>query len=126
MAIVLDGTTLPDDLIWVDEYDWTPVQQSVGYTLSGALLVQTGAKLAGRPITLSGGADHGWALRSLIDTLQGKLSIATAMTLILHDARSFDVLWRHGDKPLEAKPVTDYSDPGTTDPYVLTLRLMTA
>lgn len=46
-----DGTTtieLPPDLHWRDEFSWTPVEQSTEYSLTGALIVQSGARQAGR------------------------------------------------------------------------------
>lgn len=46
---------LPDDLLWVDEHAWTPGVASVSYLLTGALLVESAIRQAGRPITLVGG-----------------------------------------------------------------------
>lgn len=74
MAITLTyaGTTahLSDRLDWADEYAWSPVQQSTGYSTTGALLVDVGLKEAGRPITLQGGDTKAWISRALCDTLQ--------------------------------------------------------
>ena len=36
MSITLGTITLPADLHWSDEFDWTPVAQKTEYTLSGA------------------------------------------------------------------------------------------
>ena len=33
----LDDITLPDDLLWINEFDWNPVAQSTERSLSGAL-----------------------------------------------------------------------------------------
>ena len=123
MAITLDTITLPLDLVWVDEYQWTPIQQKSEYTLTGAHLVQTGAKQAGRPVTLAGGAEHGWATKAEVDALVAKLGVA-AMTLTLHDGRQFSVLWRHEQTPIEAHPVVDLANPGADDLYALSLRFL--
>ena len=41
---------LPDQLRWTDEHDWSPLAQaSPQYSLGGAVIVQQGSKLAGRP-----------------------------------------------------------------------------
>ncbi len=34
----LDTMTLPDNLLWVNEFDWTPVAQSTDRSLTGSLL----------------------------------------------------------------------------------------
>ena len=51
-----DGATLtlPDDLLWSDEYAWTPTVASTSYLITGALLIQWATRQAGRPITLVG------------------------------------------------------------------------
>ena len=43
---------IPRGLVWVDEHDWTPVESATEYSITGALLVDAGTRLAGRPITL--------------------------------------------------------------------------
>lgn len=124
MAITLDSLILPEDLIWQDEYYWTPVQQSVAYSLGGALIVQCAQKLAGRSITLAGSDNSGLAARSVIDDLMAKLTANAVMTLVLNDARNFQVRFRNNEQPIEAKPLIDYSTPDAADWYSLTLRLI--
>ena len=54
---------LPADLQWQDEMDWNAVAQAAPQrTLSGALVIQQGTKLNGRPVTLAG--DWAWHRRS--------------------------------------------------------------
>jgi|APLak6261660231_1056022.scaffolds.fasta_scaffold00183_2 hypothetical protein len=122
--LTLDGLVLPPDLLWTDEYDWTPTEQSQSYALSGALVVETAEKLSGRPITLSGDADHGWATREQIDALYAKLTITAPITLVLPDARTFSVRFRNADKPIEAKPIVDYRIMEEDDVYSLIIRLI--
>ncbi|WP_420795629.1 hypothetical protein, partial [Endozoicomonas atrinae] len=62
----LDSITLPDDLLWINEFDWNPVEQSQERTLTGALLIQEQSKQYGRSIELSGGQDAGWVTRSTV------------------------------------------------------------
>ena len=122
--ITLDAIELPDDLVWSDEFTWTPGLQTTSYTLTGALIVETGIKLAGRTITLTGSADAAWIDRGTLLDLQAKLTDTSAMTLTLHDSRAFQVVFDHGQKPLEAAPIIDYSTSESTDWYSLTLRLL--
>ena len=58
----LGSIAVPRGMVWVDEFDWVPVERAVTYSLTGALLVDVAPRLAGRPITL---ARAGWTLRRL-------------------------------------------------------------
>ena len=64
MAITLGAVTLPQGLVWSDEFDWTPLAQTTEYSLTGALIVEQAEKQAGRPITLVGGIDFAWLTRN--------------------------------------------------------------
>lgn len=88
---------LSDRLEWIDEFDWSPVEQSTAYSTTGALLVDVAVKLAGRPITLQGTATAAWITRELCATLQAWAAEAgtqftlnlrgTARTVIFDHAR---------------------------------------
>ena len=126
MSITLDTVTLPRDLLWEDETDWTPVAQSTEYTLAGALSIETGVMQAGRPITLAGGDDRAWASRTAVLALMALAAVpGKTMPLTLNDERTFTVCFRHGDgAPVEARPIVPYNTPAAGDWYALTLRLM--
>lgn len=92
--------TLPEDLQWVDEFEWTPVGQVVTPTLTGALVIEEAAQLAGRPITLTsqqnGSQYVAVVTRATVEALRALSVIAGAqMTLTLGDGRAFTVRWRH-------------------------------
>lgn len=122
MSITLDAITLPEDMNWTDEYDWSPVSQGTQYTLTGSLIVEEATKAKGRPITI--GSDDAWATKADLDALRAKLVADTDMTLTLHDGRTFTVRWRHADTPIAAKQVAAYADPASTDYYRITLRFL--
>lgn len=124
--ITLDAITLPEDLHWEDETDWTPVEQSQEYSLAGSLVLDAGVKQAGRPITLVGGDDRAWTNRATVLALMAKAATPGAeMTLTLNDARTYTVMFRHGDgKPVDARPVVAFTGLSDADYYTLTLRLM--
>jgi hypothetical protein len=121
MAITLDALTLPDGLIWEDEFTWSPVAQSTDYGLTGALIVQESTKLAGRPITLAGQSSGNqsaacWITRAHLLTLQTALQVAGAeFTLTLHDARTFTVAPRQDPLDAEARPVVKSFLPADPD-----------
>lgn len=126
MAILLDGINLPENLYWEDEYTWSPIEQTLDFSLTGALIVDEGSRQAGRSITLTTPDGGDWTTRSVIDTLYAKLGQSADMTLSLHDGRSFTVRWRQGETPIEAKPAAleGVADPDGATIYSLTLRLI--
>ena len=116
---------LPEDLYWIDEFDWSRIAQSAPvYMLSGAMSIQQGIKKAGSPITLTGY----WVSlkRSDLLTLQSWTDVAElTMTLTHYDERTFEVIWRLHDKGITASPV-EYTTPEPSDAdYIATIRLMT-
>ena len=126
-----DGVTLllPDDLLWSDEHVWSPAVASVSYLLTGALLVQSAVRQAGRPITLVGAQDMAWVTRAVVGALQAWAAVPLATStgrfeLTLADARVFTVAFRHFETAIEAEPVTGFPARAESDFYRLTLRLM--
>ena len=96
--MTLDGIELPDDLLWVDEFDWSPVAQDIDRSLTGALMVQEQAKLFGRPITLTGGNEAGWVTRATVLELMALAKLPSkSMLLILADGREFQVYFNRGN-----------------------------
>ena len=120
---------LPDDLLWADEHAWSPAVASVSYLLTGALLVQSATRQAGRPITLVGPSDMAWVTRATVATLHTWAAAPLAATsgrfeLTLRDARLFTVAFRHADTAIDAEPVLGFPAQSDTDFYRITLRLM--
>ena len=122
----LDTITLPDDLLWVNEFDWNPVEQSTERSLSGALLVQEQAKKFGRSIELSGGPEAGWVSRSTAVNLLALSQIANkVMTLRLADLREYSVIFdRQEGRPIEAQQVFPFAYPDGDYQYILKIRLL--
>jgi len=121
--------TLPDDLLWSDEHTWSPVVSSVSYLITGALLVQSATRQAGRDITLVGAADMAWVARSVVNVLRDWAALPLdAVTgrfeLTLMDGRIFTVAFRHADGAIEAEPVTGFPARNDNDFYRITLKLM--
>ena len=118
--ITLDGMTLPDGLIWEDEFDWTPVSQEVTVTITGSLLVQEGAALAGRPITLTGYEDGCWTTRSVIEALYAWAQTADkVMTLVLGSSTKSVIFQRGNAAPVEARQVMPVTGPDNDTLYIL-------
>ena len=110
--ITLDTLTLPDNLVWSDEFSWAGgVAESREYTIQGKLIIQASAVQSGsgRPVTLSGD----WISREDLLTLQEWAGDPDkTMVLTLHDGRSFEVRFRHSEAPvIEAPQVHEEADP---------------
>ncbi len=127
MSITLDGLALPDDLIWVDEFEYTDVVQNQQRSLTGALLVQESTKLKGRSIQLQGDDTSGWATRATIVSLQALVdTVDNDMVLVIHGV-SYTVRFNRsgGTSPVVARPIIDCTNPDAQDPYSVKVSLMT-
>lgn len=125
MAMILDGLTLPEGLIWVNEFDWTPIEQNQTRSVTGANIIQSGVKTEGRSIILEGGESAAWINRQGLISLQNKLSNDAVMVLTLEDSTNVNVKFDHERTPLLADPIIEYQLPDNEDPYTLTINLIT-
>lgn len=117
---------LPRGMVWTDEHDWVEAEQSTEYSITGALLVDAQAKDGGRPITLQAEDDAGWIRRDVLAQLRALANVPGATyTLTLADGRTFAVLFAPG-QPITAHPIGRPELPGTSHPYVATVRLLQA
>jgi hypothetical protein len=124
LAVGATTVALPDDLYWFDE-NWSPVEQTSQRTITGASIVSSALRVAGKPITLQPEADDS-AWLSAATLAQLRTWAATPgqqMTLTLR-AVAHTVIWRHQDTAVEASPVLHYSDVDAGDFYRATLRFM--
>jgi len=104
--IQLDTIILPDDLFWIDEFDWSPVAASLEYTTTGAGIIETSLMQTGRPITLAAESDeYCWITREKVLALKALADVpGKEMTLSLYD-RTFTTIFAPGKKPFAVKPV---------------------
>ena len=130
MSITLKvGTTvveLDKALYWSDENNWAPVEQTAQRTITGALIVSSATRIAGRAITLEPPDDESaWMSRASVDQLRNWAAVAgQQMTLTLR-GQDRTVIFRHHDGAgIEARPVVHYDDVVDTDNYLVTVRLM--
>ncbi|MBO9497311.1 hypothetical protein J7438_24970 [Thalassotalea sp. G20_0] len=123
----LDTITLPDDLLWINEFEWNLVEQTTERSLTGALLVQEGQLTHGRPIVLSGNGQAGWVSRLTVKNLFAlSKAVSKTMTLKLPDNRQFSVIFdRSNGAPIEAQQLMPFAYPDDSNQYLLTLRLLT-
>ena len=118
------AVTLPPDLIWSDEFAWRQVEQTTRYSTTGALIVDQWSKQAGRPMTLRGDATYGWALRSLLNTLNAWAAQTELELTLLRNGAYWTVMFDIAAGAIEAEPIVPYSDPEDGDYYAITLRFL--
>lgn len=132
MNIILnDGThqiDLPAGLQWTDEFAWSPLGRLIGWSVSGALVIETetNPRQSGRPVTLSGGTNYAWVQRNDLLTLQAWREAGTTFSMTLADSRVMQAIFRDEDDAIQARPVR-FPAPSiipATEPYQLTLKFM--
>lgn len=125
MATLSYGTTaiaLDDQLHWTDEYAWRPVEQRQQYTLTGALVVESALKQAGRPVTLAGDRSRAWLPRSTVEQLRAAELLDGQVFTLVYRGVSRTVMFDHAAGGLSAEPIRPFQDPTDDDDYAVTLR----
>lgn len=125
----IGSVTLPGDLEWSDELTWSSRRQSERTSLNGTAIIQRSVQTTGRPVTLT--TPQGvWVTRQrILDLIALHQNPATDAITVTHpDGREIVCRFRAdgNDSPVDAAPIQFRSPPIATDPYTLTLRLMTA
>lgn len=124
--IVLDGISLPADLLWSDEWAASNVAQTVRRTLDGGLVVFYGELRAGVPITLESQPDAGWLTRAQVESVALRAASPGGIYTLTLRGQTWQVMFRHHDAPaFEAKPLVPLANPQSGDFNLATLKLMT-
>ncbi len=124
--IILDGISLPVDLLWSDEWAASTVAQTVRRTLDGGLVVFYGELRAGLPITLESQPDAGWLTRTQVEAIALRAASPGGLYTLNLRGQTWQVMFRHHDAPaFEAKPLVPVTNPQAGDFYLATLKLMT-
>ena len=125
LSVGLTTVPLNPDLFWVDENNWHPVEQTSERTITGALVVQSATRVAGRPITLQPEDDSSGATSlSHLEQLRNWAAVPGQQMLLTLRNVSHTVLFRHQDGGLETRPVVHYRDRVAEDWFLVTVRLM--
>lgn len=128
MITLSNGATsveLPDALTWADEFSWGGVDQAVGRSITGALIVQEVGLAAGRPITLEAEDRFGWTTRATVSALAALAALPAAPLTLNMRGVTYDVAFRRQDGPFVATPVISFDDDDPDDFYRVRVRLMT-
>lgn len=124
LAYLATTITLHEDMRWVNEFSWSPVQQTTQYTITGALIVDAAVKQTGRPITLEGDTTSGWVTYATLQSLYAMAAVVGAeMTLTLR-GQARTVVFDHAGGAIAATPVGPEADPQNGDYWVASLRFI--
>lgn len=120
-----DSIELPQDLRWVDEFDWSDLAQSTPtYTLGGSVILQQSVKQSGRPITLSG--EWVWHRRDDFEKLQNWSATAKLRLRLTHyDGRQFIATFATHDRAVDCAPVCYRTPELAADQYTGSIYLIT-
>lgn len=116
--------TLPDDMAWPDENTWRAVEQRTSYSITGALLVESALKQAGRAIELQSDAGSAWMARTTLLGLKAWAALPGIVMVLVLRGQTFNVIFDHAGGAIQAAPVVDYSDPADADFYVVSLKFI--
>lgn len=121
--------TLSNDLLWDDEFKWSPVATKRSYSLTGALIIDVGTYQAGRPITLSGPQEMAWVTRDTLSTLKIWAALPQpALRLVFEyptDTRFFTVMFDLDSQGcIEAQPVKGFPGHQGDDLFSVSLKFI--
>jgi len=128
-SVVLDGASLP---VWVDEFGRGSdlVGQVESVSITGALVIQASAQQAGRRLTLQGRREGnrviGAVSRAELNALRALSQVPDATyTVVLHDCREFEAMFRRTDGPaVEGEDVLDQQPVDAGDYLIPTIRMV--
>jgi len=125
MAMIIGGVTLDKDMIWSDEFQFTPTSGTAERAIDGHMIVQSFKTVGGQPMTLVGSESFGWQKRSTVLALQALANTPeTVLTITLPDARTFSVMFRvEEEQVMFFQPVTLASAPDANFWYYGTINL---
>jgi len=125
MAITLDGTALPDDLIWSDEYDWSTVSQNISKSITGNLIIQEASQQKGRKFTLSGSEDSAWITKATLDLLQAKVDTTDLQMTLNYHGTNYNVMFNRSgnESPLSTRQIYNLAAPDSDHIYSITINL---
>lgn len=107
ITLTYSGTMahLGDRLQWIDEFEWSPVEQVTAYGTTGALLVDIAVKQAGQPITLDGANTNAWITRALCATLQAWAALPGIEFNLVLRGTTHRVIFDHAKGGFAAQPI---------------------
>ena len=103
--------SLPDDMNWVDQFNYSPVAQTTEFSVEGAVVVDAAVKNSGREITLQAGDNYAWLTLSKVTALRNAAATPGAILTLTIGLSSFRVVFRHNEPPaVDVVPLVELSE----------------
>lgn len=121
MAKTLNGLVLPDQIQWIDEYEYAPVASEIRRTLGGVAVVYSQGLIEARPVTLEARDGVEWLTQQTVDDLTAIAETPGAQYTLDWNGALYTVMFRHHEPPvISFQPVWPEHDY-----YTGTIKLMT-
>lgn len=128
LAIGPTVITLPvderSDLIWVDEFDFSPLAADARWSMGGKLIVDEVLRTTGRPITLQGGDSYGWVTRATVEQLEAWRALPAQQFTLTYRGTAHTVLMDHARGAVTVRPYLERISYLAGDFYIPTLRFL--
>lgn len=120
----LESVNLGENVVWIDEFDWTPVGQHRELAFDGTLITEyLSANSSGRPYTLLVEPVEKSVLDDLIDLRDADPQVEMTYTDIAGTAHT--VIWDHSSgRPIEATPAKQQTSYENEDLFSVVLKLV--
>lgn len=129
-TLALGGSvlTLPafdrSDLIWTDEFDWSPLAADARYSIDGKLIVDEVLRTTGRPITLQGGDNYGVITRATVEQLEAWKALPAQQFTLTYRSVAHTVLMDHARGAVSVRPYVERTGYVAGDFYIPILRFL--
>lgn len=87
------------DMVWRDRFVSYKAEQLHQRTLGNRLVVMTGSRVGGRPITLEATAEYGWQRKSVVDQLIELADVEGGVYAFIFGAESYSILLDSSNGP---------------------------
>lgn len=126
MTISIGGIALSEDLVWLNEFDYPAISQSVRPLLGGGVIVQqTNNTLAGREVQLvargAGGTFDGYFTRLQVQQIKA-LEAAGSQVTFVYNATTLNVIIKSNG--VDVTPALPRPDQEATDWYSGTITMI--
>lgn len=128
LALGATELTLPvdarSDLLWVDEFDFSPLAADARWSMDGVLIVDEVLRTTGRPITLQGGEQYGWVTRATVEQLEAWRALPEQAFTLTYRGVAHTVLMDHARGAVSVRPYVERISYLAGDFYIPTLRFL--
>ncbi|MDH5637427.1 MAG: hypothetical protein OEZ04_02940 [Nitrospinota bacterium] len=121
MPNTLGALTLPDQMLWTDQYSWSPAAGQAQRTIAGGLALFTQSMIKGRPVTLEAADGVAWLTQQQVDDIMAMAAQPGAAFTLSWEGEMSTVRFAH-----HAPPVVEFSPiMPLADQYTGTIKLIT-